>query len=468
MKAKFFIALTATLMVVYTTGCFASKSTVASEALNLGHMEYYQDNDLAEASLNLQRPPQYGHDSIGCLRAISLYTEWYNQRNYNMAYQFWREAYTLCPQSSLNIFIRGAILLKHKYNEELDPLKRELYVDSLMMLYDKRIEFFGREGFVTGRKAAELFSFRQNAVQEIYDLSEKSIQMEGRASLADVLMINMQMATSLVAAGLMDAEAVVMKYDRAMTIIEDNIARSNTPDNYETAKTAVDGMFEPFASCDNIVKVFRPRFDSSPKDADLLSKITALLSRAGCTDDKLFYESARNLHEIRPSAQSAFNMGRMENNNRRYTEALRYFQQAVDLYESPDDKFTALMLMADITFRQLRQNQQARAHALRAAEMKANDGRPFLLIGEMYATSANACGDNELTNKVAYWAAVDKFQQARNIDSDQNVKDRANQLIAAYSQYFPGVETIFFHGLSEGDTYRVECWINETTRVRAR
>ncbi|MFW5687563.1 MAG: tetratricopeptide repeat protein, partial [Bacteroidota bacterium] len=111
---------------------------------------------------------------------------------------------------------------------------------------------------------------------------------------------------------------------------------------------------------------------------------------------------------------------------------------------------------------------EARSYALQAAELDPENGRPYIIIGEMYAATASQCGDDDLTKNVAYWAAVDKFVQARSIDEDPVVQERANQLINTWSQYFPNNELIFFHGLSEGETYRVECWINETTRVRAR
>jgi len=48
------------------------------------------------------------------------------------------------------------------------------------------------------------------------------------------------------------------------------------------------------------------------------------------------------------------------------------------------------------------------------------------------------------------------------------VENAATQSINTWSQYFPSGEVLFFHQLKAGDSYRVECWINETTTVRAR
>ncbi|MFW6351916.1 MAG: tetratricopeptide repeat protein, partial [Bacteroidota bacterium] len=185
-----------------------------------------------------------------------------------------------------------------------------------------------------------------------------------------------------------------------------------------------------------------------------------------CTSEELFYKTTRNLHDLKPTAESAFLMGRLENDAENHESAVEYFQEAIELYEDDEDKKRAYMLMAEISYRALEEYPQARRFALEASELDPEDGRPYILIGEMYARTASSCGDNELTKAVAYWAAVDKFIQARNVENDPEIIERANKLISTYRKYFPDKETAFFYGLTEGDTYRVECWINETTRVR--
>ncbi len=423
---------------------------------------------------SISTPPRgrYGdtdEDSIQCVRNLSLYTEYYNQRNFQLAYKPWREAFLNCPQSSQNIFIRGVVLVKMKFNEETDPIKREAWIDTLMMVHDRRIEFFGRKGFVLGRKAVDLYTLRPNNVMDIYEMSSESIELEGNNSQADVLLINMQSLIRLVEAGLKDTDEVLQNYELVMNIIEYNLEHNPSDERFfSPAKGQIEAMFEPFATCENIITLFQPRFEKNPEDIELLEKITSMLNNAGCTEDELFYQTTRALHNLKPTAQSAFLMGRLENSNQNYREAIQYFDQAANLYEDDGDKFTAYMLMADITYRNLRQHSQSRNYALQASELQPENGRPYILIGEMYAATASSCGDNDLTKSVAYWAAVDKFVQARNVDSDPVVQERATQLINTYSQYFPNNEIIFFYGLSEGDSYRVECWINETTRVRAR
>ena len=444
-----------------------------ADASTMGTM----DAGMTEMGLYMPQDDQdrYGLDSVECVRNWSLYAEYYRQRNYDLAWDYWQYMYADCPKATINIYLHGATMARYFYNNETDPDRREAWIDTLLYIYDRRIEHFGNEGYVLGRKAVDLYQYRTNNVQDLFDLSERSIEIEGMSAEGPVLVINFHSTTRLVEAGLLDPEAVVENFDRAIDIIEFNL--ENNPEEerfYLPAKNNINAMFEPYATCENLVKVFGPRFESTPDDVELLLRITDMLDKSGCTGDELFFLATRQLHEIKPNAESAFLMGRLENNQENHESAIAYFQQAADLYqlEEGDNNieriFRAYWLMSEISYRQLRRMPQARRLALSAHEANPNDGRPLILIGEMYAASASDCGDDDLTKRAAYWPAVDKFIEARNIAEDPAVRERATQLINTFRQYFPDNETIFFFGYSEGESFRVECWINETTRIRPR
>ncbi len=411
----------------------------------------------------------FGEDSITCVRNLSIYFEYFRQRNYAMAVEPWRWVYLNCPAARQNTFIHGATLFKYLHGLENDPIRREAYVDSLMTLYDQRIKYFGREGEVLGRKAVDLYTYRPNSIVEIFEITEKSIGIDDKESAANVLQINFHCLVGLQEAGLKDETVVLEAFDRAMNIIDFNI--KNNPDlanQYQVVKNNIEVMFRPYANCNNIVSLFMPRFEQNPNDTELLEKIIDFLSNAGCTEEKLYYSATLNLHKIKPTAQSAFLMARMETTLGNHQKAIQYYEQAISLFDNEEEKFTTYLLLSDILYRQFNRYSEARNYALKAAEAKPNDGRPYLVIGEMYAATAKSCGDNEFTERVAYWAAVDKFQQAKNIDDDNAVQQRADLLIDTWTKHFPTNENIFFYGFEVGQAYTVGCWINERTRIRAR
>ncbi len=473
MKPNFLRIITVTFALLFAGGIFqAGAANTSAEALNMEASSSHTAD--MSAHLMQDEPGRFGEDSAQCVRNWSLYAEYYRQRNFEMAYEPWKWMFLNCPAATQNIYIHGANLLRNRYAQETDPQAREGIVDTLMMLYNQRIEYFGREGFVLGRKAADLYQFRPDSVQRHYELSEKSIEKEGLGSQADVLLINFQAATNLYEAGMIEGPKIVEKFSRASDIIDYNL-ENNPQDSiyFNPAKENIEALFEPFASCDNLVALFEDRFQENPNDPDLLERITSMLDDSGCRDTELFYQASKNYHELNPKAESAILMGRLENDRGNHGQAITYLQQAIELYKEKEEdvtseKFRTYLLMANISYRDRNRMPEARNFARKAEEVNPNDGRPNILIGEMYAASAEDCGDDDFTKKVAYWVAVDEFIKARDAAEDPTVEERARELIRTYRQYFPDNELIFFHGYSEGDSYRVQCWINQTTRVRPR
>ena len=195
----------------------------------------------------------------------------------------------------------------------------------------------------------------------------------------------------------------------------------------------------------------------------MLKKITKILDKKDCTDSDLFFKATENLHRLEPTANSAKLMGIMYIKHKDYNKAVEYLKQAISLYEDDMDRADAHYMLA-VVYAQIKQYLQGRSNCYETLKIRPNDGKAYILIGDMYQASAKDCGANDLTTKVAYWAAVDKYYKAKAVDP--SVAEDANSKINTYSQYFPALETIFFYDLKKGDTYTVGCWINETTTVR--
>ena len=147
---------------------------------------------------------------------------------------------------------------------------------------------------------------------------------------------------------------------------------------------------------------------------------------------------------------------------KRFMAAVPYMEEALNM-ENQEKVDDAYLVLADI-FRATGNYSRARKMALGAAKINTEDGTPYVIIGDMYAASAKDCGTDDLTKKVAYWAAVDKYKKAKSVDP--SLTDVMNKRIRSYQAHFPPTEVLFFHALKEGDSYTVGCWINEVTKIR--
>ena len=430
--------------------------------------------------------PKYGMDSANCVQNLSLYRESYKQWKQskykspaiNHAYKFWRKTFQDCPKASENIYVDGAKMIEFFIKNAKDDKKKESLIDSLMMIYDTRIQYFPnyykppypqQVGKILGYKGVDLYQNRPSAYKEVYEILGKAIELDGAKAKGPVYVYYFRAITRMAMKGETDTAAIVDAYDMISDYIETNIKYYKEKKNdkkvqeYENIQGNIENTFEPFANCIDLVRIYQQKFDLDPENVELIRKIVKLLDKKKCIDQPLYFEATVKLYDLDPTPESAYLIGKMLLKEQRYGEAIKYMEDATNMedQEYVDD---AYIFLAE-AYKAQTNYPRARQMALKAAELNPGWGMPYLFIGDLYAISAKDCGDNDLTKKVAYWAAVDKYYKAKNVDSE--LTEIADKKINTFKIYFPQTEVLFFYNLSEGESYTVGCWINEVTTIRA-
>ena len=256
---------------------------------------------------------------------LSLYREFFKQKNYHDAYSHWKWVFNNCPLASQNVYIDGAKLVTAKIDEAKDPGKRDLLVDTLMMVYDQRITYFDREGYVLGRKGVDLFTYRPEKTEQIYQILKKSVDLSGNKTEGSPLVYYFRSILGMVDLQKLEKAAIVDGYDQISEIIDFNLKQST--DNaqqlasWENIKGNIESTFEPFATCPDLISIYEKKFSEKPEDVDLLKKITNVLDRKKCNDSELFFKATENLHKLEPSAQSAYLMGTLNLKKENYRKS---------------------------------------------------------------------------------------------------------------------------------------------------
>ena len=110
-----------------------------------------------------------------------------------------------------------------------------------------------------------------------------------------------------------------------------------------------------------------------------------------------------------------------------------------------------------------KQLSKAKQYALKSISLDGNNGKPYILIANMYASSPN-WSDEAALNKCTYFAVIDKLQKAKSVDP--SVAEEANKLIGTYAAHTPKDADLFFLSLKKGDSVTIGGWIGETTTIR--
>lgn len=427
----------------------------------------------ASASLEIAAQPsvpRYGQDSAECVKNLSLFNEYFKQGAYTDAYDSWKWVFENCPASSKNVYVRGAGMLEGLIKEVKDASRKKTLLDTLMLMYDRRIAYFGEKGYVEGEKGLKKYEYAadEKDKQDALQILKQSIATEGNKTGPILLYRYFQLNTEMYNQKLVNKEQILDLYDQLGSIIDYNL-ENNSPDaaDYEKSRTNIENFFGPFASCEDLINIYAPRMKANPDDKSLTKKIVHLFERKKCLEAPVYLEAAEKLYKFEPAASSAASLARMYAAKGNYSKASNLYNEAIDLDSSVNKKALYHLELAELNLHKLKNYQQARVHAQRAASLRSGWGRPYIVIGDIYVASAASCGDDDFKKAAVYWAAVDKYQQAKSIDA--LIAEDANKRISTYSKYFPDKEAVFFRSLKEGESFTIDyCWINETTIIRIR
>ncbi len=442
-------------------------------------------NDNFQDNLNIEpQGGKYGADSIKCITELSLYQEAFKQwkkSNYKSAIvnefvPHWRWVFMNGPLASENTYVNGLKIVNYYLKNTESDIEKNKYLDTMVMVHEGRIKYFpnhyrtgkSQVGTLKGNLGVDLFLKAPERSEQAFNILKESVDIKGQGASTASLVYYFRATIKMVKSGKADQELIVDTYDKISDLVDKNLIKYKSNQKYlsqwESVKGNIDNTFEPYATCDILIGIYTKKFNANSTDIVLLNKITKILKKKKCTKSELFFNASEALYKADPGPESALLMGKMNIENEAYSAAAKYYLDAVDMISDPMEKADTYSDLGKIYYK-LNNKIKARSYALKAIDINPADGMSYILIGDLYASSASACGDNELTKKAAYWAAVDKYYQAKRADSE--LVDLANKRIATYSKHFPAVDVIFFHDLQEGDSFKVECWINEKTTVRA-
>jgi len=414
--------------------------------------------------------------------AYVLYKDYIKENKFEEALPYWQKAYYGAPASNGRVkyqFDDGVRLYTYLYQQATTESDKQAMIDSVMSVYDKRIECFGDAAYIQGRKAFDYYytfpGSKSNA--EIWELFKKNVDTKGKK--ADYFIVNPM--TKILNDGVMDSSISKEEGQKYATKLFAAIdygtanCKGQLCDAWATINGYAPVMLESlegvdgFYDCSYYGDKYFPMYEADPTNCDLVEEVYRRMLRGGCdaADDRIAQLKQKMATDCykEPPAPGKLRQGFDAYNSGQYTEAVTFFEQYVNESSDPAKQFKYLMLIAKIYYRDLKNYPKSRKYALDAAAKDPTSGEPYMLIGKLYASSGPLCGPGTgFDSQVVTWVAIDKFIQAKM--KDPSVADAADKLINSYTQYMPKKEDIFQRRISAGDTYKVGCWIQENTKVR--
>jgi tetratricopeptide (TPR) repeat protein len=417
---------------------------------------------------NIANNPKYGPDSVarmGCAAQLSIMNQYVRINTFEYAYDAWRYCFYNCPEASKNIYIHGAKILKYRIENATDEVSQKAFIDTLMLMYDQRMKYFRQEDKAYGMKGIDLLRYDKSALAEAHGYLEKAVDLGGKQVDESVAVTFISTTYALYQQQLAGADIMIGNYMKIMDLMNEKIKSGDKDPKIQQAIESIEKIFAESgaADCESLTNIFDPRFEASPNDLDLLKKITTLLSQTGCEKSELYRKTAEALYALEPNSESAAKLAVLFASREEYAKAEDYYSRAIDQETDSEPKARYYYNLANVKYQQ-KDYPAVRKHCNSAISLKSDFGEAYILIGKAYISGSSSCGETDFEKQAVYWVAVDKFIKARSVDP--SVSESATEQINTYSKAFPNNEITFFNGYTDGQTYKLGCWIQENTTVR--
>ena len=408
-----------------------------------------------------------------------LYRDNLGRGEWDKAYDYWKKVYAVAPAADgvrNTILADGITFYEYYMSQAAEEAEREKYFQKIFEMYDKINECYPEGGYVQGRKAFDYFYKypHRTTKEEIFALFKESIAIDGDKTQYFVLNPFTSLLVDLYAEGKVTEEEAKKWELFVRERLAKGLAKCKGEDceawkiieEYVPVRLEAFERIKGFYDCNYYIDKYYQDFLDAPEDCDVVRTVYSRLKFGGCDDNnEKFKELIRigntNCAPEPGPAEVAYNCLRDAD----YQCAIDGFEKAANEETNIDKKAKYTLTIAKIYNAHLKSFSKARQYARKAADIKSNWGEPYILIGRLYASSGPLCGPGRgWDSQVVVWPAIDMWNKAKRIDPSAAAE--ANKWIGRYSKYMPSVEDGFQRGLKEGGSYRVPCWIQETTKIR--
>jgi len=442
----------------------------------------------------------FSQSNENCLSNLSIFAEYAKVKNYDTAYEPWMKVRRECPNINSALYIFGERILKDFIKKSSSTSDQNEYKEDLLKLYDEWLKYFpknkrgsNQSGKILAIKAQSMIDYKLANNQDIYKVFDKAFKEDSSSFNSPKGLYNYfkiyynlykEQNSSVTLESLFDKyEELTEKFEFEMNTYTSKLdlllKKEENNDPFSARETRNKKVYEvnmiacstylknlnaiiaKESTCENLIPLYKKNFDKFKFDSVWLNRAASRMDSKDCSDDSFFVKLVEALHELNPSANSAYYLGLLNDKKGDTKTAIKYYTESISLESNKLKKAKTLYKIA-IKFKKSRQYSKSRSYAYKALSFQASLGSAHLLIANLYAASANKCGTSQFDKRAIYWLAAKEARKAASVDA--SIRKIANKTAISYEGRAPSKTDIFTEGKS-GETISIKCWIGKNVTV---
>ena len=430
------------------------------------------------------------------LETLSIFSELAKSKNYTAAYTPWMELRNRNPKFNKAIFVYGERILKYKINNS-EGEEKISFINDMLKLWEERKAVFPNvtpSGAYMAKARQLEYDYRKilNKTNEaLYTGFDTAYNSDSKTfTNPKSLYTYFSLMVDLYDANAKTAQQLFTKYDDISEKIELEVKNYTNKRNayldeegevkklskndarklksydsylsaYDKIAGSIDTKLGARANCENLIPLYARDFEEFKNDGVWLQRAMNRMYAKECNDDPLFVKIVEQKNALEPNADTAFYLGILKDKAGKSSEALSYYNQAVEL-ESDNFEKSKILYKIATNFKKKGRYGQAKSYFMKVLRANPSMGRAHLAIAAMYAKSANDCGVDNFSKRAVYWLAAKEAAKAGRIDP--TMKKNAAKSIANYEAKAPTKSEIFSSGRAS-QVIKVDCWIQRSVTV---
>ncbi|MBO7343488.1 MAG: enzyme of heme biosynthesis [Alistipes sp.] len=377
-----------------------------------------------------------------------------DNKDYKAAAGYLKQLLDQAPKGAQGIYTNGIKLYKTLINTAKTEEQRNIYIDSLLYVYDVRLQAFANHSrygkdYILDRKAREYLTYKpedREGVRKIFTEAIAATEAKTGKANQELVAIYFSNLCEDYKNNLVDATIVISEYDRFSPLFEGAEGEAAELKNQFDTAFGASGA----ASCENLESLFSKKLAEKPEDVALLGQAVSLMSRAQCNSD-FFFNTAEKFYSLKPSSETALFLAQGFQGRSEFDKAMKYLNEALAA-ETDNAERAKLYTRIGLISIQTGDHSNAMNAAKEIKTLEPTNGYAPYIMAQCYA--ATASGD--FSAQAGYWAAYDTMNQAIELlGSEPAIQEAAKKMASAYRGSFPTKEECFFNEVSAGARYTV-------------
>ena len=381
----------------------------------------------------------------------------FKSKNYMEALPFFQKAWKACPVldkqenfHKIGIKIYKNIITEIHKAEEQDLESKRQKLDSLYMLYDGRIEHFGKKADLLYRYGADVIRFdNKDNYEKGFNLLSESLEMSKEKSSLNLISYYYTAAAMMKKAKKKDLDFMITEYFKLSDYLEAQVKAGGDKTKITGVQEKIDKRVLIYLTdCktieDLVVKQMAKIGETCEEKLPQIEKLLDILNKKKCTDSETYKSLVIAQYECGKTHKAAEGLAYMYAGEKNYKKAHEYIKEAISMateVEATEDvlKYKVFALS---TAQQVSSCSEIKklANEIKSTHPK----KAWSALASCLIKENQSCGTNKISQKSIYWLASDYMEKAG------KGKDY-------YKSNYPTVNDLFSKGLSVGDSYTLPC-----------